>query len=68
MKKKLFCTSSHKFNIKDKSFTNHWVGHSLVKPIDVDELFNIRVIISELESSLGDDSAIDTSVVPEVKT
>ena len=39
-----------------------------MKPIDVDELFNRRVIISELESSLNDDDAIESSVVPEGKT
>ena len=36
-----------------------------MKPIDVDEIFNIRVIISELESSLNDDDTIDSSVVTE---
>ena len=39
-----------------------------MKPIDVDKLFNRRIIISELESSLNDDDAIDTSVVTEGKT
>ena len=34
-----------------------------MKPIDVDELFNRRVIISELEYSLNDDDTIDASVV-----
>ena len=36
-----------------------------MKPIYVDELFNRKVIINELESSLNDDDAIDASVVPE---
>ena len=27
---------------------NHWVGHSKKKHIDVDELFNRKVIINEL--------------------
>ena len=31
-----------------------------MKTIDVDELFNIWVIISELEDSLNDDYAIET--------
>ena len=39
-----------------------------MKPIDVDKLFNRRIIISELESSLNDDDAIDTSVVTEGQT
>ena len=34
-----------------------------MKHIDVDELFNRRVITSELESSLIDDDVIDASVV-----
>ena len=34
-----------------------------MKPIDVDELFNRRVIISKLESSLNDDDSIDAAVV-----
>ena len=38
-----------------------------MKPIDVDELFNRRVIISELEYSLNDDNTIDTSFIKEVQ-
>ena len=59
-----------------KKNTNHWVGHLLREPIDVDKLFNRRVIISELETILNDYDAIDalgitkvqkeTSVVAEV--
>ena len=48
--------------------TNHWVGHLLIKSTDVDEFFNIRVIIRELEYSLNDDDAIDASVVEEGET
>ena len=40
--------------------TNHWVGHSLIKPIGVDELFIGRVVICEFESILNDDDDIDT--------
>ena len=36
-----------------------------MKPIDVDELFNRRVIISELESSFNDNEEIDAPVFPE---
>ena len=36
VKKTRFCTSSHKFYIKDRDYTNHLVGHSLMTPIDVD--------------------------------
>ena len=39
------------------------VRHSLMKPIDVDELLNRWVIISELESSFNDCDAIYASVV-----
>ena len=31
---------------------NHWFGHSKIKPIDVDELFYIKVVVGELEYSL----------------
>ena len=41
----------------------HWVGHSLMTPIDVGELFNIKLVISELESSLNDNDKIVASVV-----
>ena len=68
MKEKPLCTSSYKFYIKDKSPKNHWVGHSLVKAIDADKFFNIRVIISELESSLNYDCVIDASIFLVVKT
>ena len=34
--------------------TNHWVGNSKTKPINVDELFYRKFIINELESSLYD--------------
>ena len=45
---------------------NHWIGHSPIKPIDVDELFNRRIIITGPEDSLNDDNAIDASVVAEL--
>ena len=48
--------------------TNHWVGHLLIKSTDVDEFFNIRVIIHELEYSLNGDYAINTSVETEGET
>ena len=35
VKKNPFCKSYYKFYIKDKTNTNYWVGHSLMKPIDV---------------------------------
>ena len=43
--------------------TNHWVGNSLMRPIDIYKLFNIRAIIRELESILNDDKVIDASGV-----
>ena len=61
VRKTPFCKYPHNFYIEYKTTTNHWVGHSLMKPIDVDELFNRRLIISESESSLNDDDAIDAS-------
>ena len=36
-----------------------------MKPMDVDELLNIRVIISELEARLNDDDEIDASGITE---
>ena len=63
----MFYTSHYKFYIKYKAIRNHWVGHSLIKPIDVDDLFNKRIIIRELESSLNDDGAIYTSIVEDDK-
>ena len=48
--------------------TNNWVGHSLIKPIDVNELFNRNFIIHKLGSSLNDDESIIASVVAEGET
>ena len=39
-----------------------------MKPMDVDEFFNRRVIISELEACLNDGDAIDASVLIDVQT
>ena len=39
-----------------------------MKPMDLDKLFNRRVIISELEASLNDDDAIDASGITECQT
>ena len=60
--------SSKKFYIKNKTSTNDWVGSSPMKHIDVDELFNRRVIISELAYNLNDDDAIDSYVVQKGET
>ena len=54
--------------LTDKTPTNNWVENSLSKPIDVDELFDIRVIFSELEASLNDDDTIDASGITEGQT
>ena len=67
VKKNTFGTSYRKFCMKYKTPTSHWVVNSLMIPIGVDELFNIRVIISELEDSLNDDDTIDASGIPEAK-
>ena len=45
---------------------NHWVGHSKMYPIGVDELFEGKFIINELESSLNDDDETEASVVAAV--
>ena len=42
------------------------VGHSEMKPIDVDEFFDGKSIINELESSLNGDDWIEAAVVAEV--
>ena len=52
---------------KYKTPTNHCVGHSLIKTIQVSKLFNRRIIISELGASLNDDDAIDASGITEVQ-
>ena len=44
------------------------VGHSIIKPIGFDELFNRRVIISELEASFNYYYAIDASGITEGQT
>ena len=66
--KNTFCTSSEKLYIKYKTNTNHWVGHSIIKTVDVYESFNRKVIISVLEASLNDYGVIDASGVTEGKT
>ena len=54
-------TSSNKLYIKDKTHENHWVENSLMKPMDVYELFNIRIIISKLKARLNHDVVFDAS-------
>ena len=39
-----------------------------MKPVDVDEILNRRIIISELGSSLNNDDAIYASVVTKAET
>ena len=68
MKKNTLSTSFHKFYIKNKTTKNHWVWKSLTKPIDIDELFNRRVIISEFGASLTNDNAIEASGITEGQT
>ena len=54
--------------IKDKTTTNHWVGYSLIKTIDIDEFFKIRVIINELDASLNDSDSINGSGIKRGQT
>ena len=63
MKKTTFSSSSQNTYIKDKDTMNHWVGHSKMYPIGVDELFEGKFIINELESSLNNDDETEASVV-----
>ena len=68
MNKNPFFASSHKFYLNGKKPKSHWVGKPLMKLMDVDELFNIRVIICSLEERLNDDNAIDASGITEGQT
>ena len=68
VKKKPFGTSSQKLYLKDKTHKNHFVGHSLMKSMDVDEFFKRRVIISELVARLNDDDEIQTAGIIEGQT
>ena len=68
MRKKHFLISPQKFYIKDKTHKNHWFVHSLMKNIDIDELFNRKIIISEVEYSLNDDDEIELSGITEGQT
>ena len=47
----------------------HWVGYLKMKPIDVDEFFNRKEIINELESSLNVNektkASVDAEKIPE---
>ena len=63
-----FCTSYHNFLIIDRNPTNHWIGLSRIKPIDVDDLFNIRFIMSELEASFNDNDTFNSSGITEGQT
>ena len=65
MKKNHLCTSYHKFYIKDKDIKNHWVVHSKMKPIGVDEFFSRNIVINELESILNKDDKTEASVAAE---
>ena len=47
-----FCVSSKKFCLKDNNKTEHWVGHSKLKPMYIEYCFKIKNIINELEASL----------------
>ena len=44
----------------------HWVGHSKIKPFDVDESFDIEVVIDELESNFNDNDRTESSAVAEL--
>ena len=47
-----FCVSSKKFHLKDNNKTSHWVGHSKLKILALEDLYNIKIIINKLEASL----------------
>ena len=48
--------------------TDHWIGNLKMKPIYVDELFDRKFIINELESSLNGCYKKESSVVAGYKT
>ena len=56
MKKIYFFTASHKFYLKFKDITNHWVGHLEMKPIDVKKLSDRKFVINKLKSGLKNDA------------
>ena len=47
----LFCVSSKRFNLKDNNKTAHWVGHSKLKTLDLEDLFKRKRKINEIEAS-----------------
>ena len=46
IKKNPFCTYSEEYFLKDGKNYNHWVGHSVTKPVDI-EYFQIKKYIKE---------------------
>ena len=43
-----FCVSTKNFYLKDNDKTSHWVGHSRLKPLDLEDFYNSKRIINEL--------------------
>ena len=66
-----------KYYLKDNDKTSHWVGHSKLKPQDLDYFYKGKIIINKLEDSLtkntieesdyGMKNILDLSIVAEVK-
>ena len=50
--KNLFCASSKKFYLKDNDKTSYQVGHSNLKPLGLEKILKIKIMINELEASL----------------
>ena len=45
-----FCVSSKIFCLEDNNKTTHWVGHSKLKPHDIEDTFKINKVIIYLQA------------------
>ena len=60
-----FFGSPFKFYIKNKDITFHWVGHSKIKPIGVDEFFKRKAFNNESDSTVNINEPTDKIVIAE---
>ena len=51
-KKKIYSVSSHINHINKCDRTSHWVGHSKLKELDINDLFEMKQMIEDLEAKL----------------
>ena len=47
-----FCVSSKRLYLKDNNKTSHWVGHSKLKTLYLEDFYNRKIIINKLEDSI----------------